>query len=356
MNPTFWKGKKVLVTGHTGFKGSWLSLWLELMGAKVAGFSNHSMVSNPNLFSTLDIDLGTNDYRGDIFSYERCLKVFSNVKPEIVFHLAAQPIVRKSFLNPLETFKTNIIGTVNILESIRYLDSVKAVVVITTDKVYENIEKKYSYKESDPLGGYDPYSASKACAENIISSYYRSFLREKNIGVASARAGNIIGGGDWSDDRLIPDAFKKWSENQILELRYPDSTRPWQHVLDPLSGYLMLAQSMIFDPESFSGAWNFGPDKNSQTTVKEIIKLSSDEWGQNSKWSISKTKELHEARMLMLDSNKSNLKLNWKPVFNIDQAIYHTIYWYKQFLSKKRDMKKISVNQIKQYVGDNQNV
>ena len=258
----FWPGKKVLITGHTGFKGSWLCLWLNKMGANVSGLSLNDPVSNPNMFSVLNIEKSVKDERGDISNYETCIRIVTKHEPEIVFHLAAQPLVKLSYSDPLKTYNTNILGTANILEAIRNCESVKTIVAITTDKCYENIEKEYAYVETDALGGFDPYSSSKACAEHIASAYYRSFFRKKGVGLATARAGNVIGGGDWALDRLIPDMIKSWSKNEKLFIRYPLATRPWQHVLEPLSGYLMLAEALWEEQEKFSGPWNFGPAKN----------------------------------------------------------------------------------------------
>ena len=266
----FWKNKKVLVTGHTGFKGSWLCLWLNKMGANVSGLSLNDPVSSPNMFSVLNIEKSVKDERGDISDYETCIRTVTKHEPEIVFHLAAQPLVKLSYLDPLKTYNTNILGTANILEAIRHCESVKTIVVITTDKCYENIEKEYAYVETDSLGGFDPYSSSKACAEHIASAYYRSFFRKKGVGLGTVRVGNVIGGGDWAMDRLIPDMIKSWSKNEKLFIRYPLATRPWQHVLEPLSGYLMLAEALWEEQERFSGPWNFGPAKNCVKTVQAL--------------------------------------------------------------------------------------
>ena len=292
MNKTFWNNKNVLITGHTGFKGSWLSLLLNKLGSNVFGLSLEEPVTTPNLFSVLNINSLVDDGRGDINQLESCISIMQNAKPEIIFHLAAQPLVRKSYKSPISTYMTNIIGTANILEAARFCDSVKTIVIVTTDKCYENIEKSFGYTETDPLGGYDPYSSSKACAEHVSSAYFRSFFKDKGVGLATARAGNIIGGGDWSADRLIPDIVKSFFKNEKLIIRYPKATRPWQYVLDPLRGYLMLADSLYGKPDDFSGAWNFGPDQNSVKTVQDTVENAVQIWGGGVSWTASKRQKL----------------------------------------------------------------
>ena len=348
-NPEFWRNKKVLITGHTGFKGSWLCIWLSKMGAKVSGFSLKESVSNPSMFSILNIEKLVNDERGDISDYETCLGAVKNNEPEIVFHLAAQPLVKLSYVDPLETYNTNIIGTANILEAIRNCESVRTIVAITTDKCYENIEEDYAYVETDPLGGYDPYSSSKACAEHVASAYYRSFFKQKNIGLATARAGNVIGGGDWSADRLIPDMIKFWSKNEKLVIRYPLATRPWQHVLEPINGYLLLAEHLWGNSSEFSGGWNFGPDQYSVKTVQDTVELATKVWGDYADWESSNDNHLHEANLLQLNSDKANSRLGWHPTFNFAEAVNNTIYWYKTYYTNKQNIIEYTLNQILEY-------
>ena len=350
LNINFWKDKNVLITGHTGFKGSWLTLWLNSMGANVTGLSLDESVSEPDLFSAINLSDAINDCKGNIIDYKFCSKLVQEINPEIVFHLAAQPLVRLSYSQPLTTFATNVLGTANILESLRNCNSVKCIVVITTDKCYENQEKDYEYVETDHLGGYDPYSSSKACAEHVSSAYFRSFFKEKKVGLATARAGNVIGGGDWASDRLIPDAIKAWSKNKKLIIRNPYSVRPWQHVLEPLFGYILLAQSLINDPIKYSQAWNFGPDKISCVSVKDAINLASKKWEKGAEWNenIIGT-AFHEAKLLQLNSDKSKRLLNWYPKLDFDTSIDYTICWYKEYYKKNIDMKQLALDQISKY-------
>jgi len=349
LNSGFWKNKKVLVTGHTGFKGSWLCLWLNKMGVKVIGYSLPEPVSDPDIFSELSINQLIGDCRGNICEFDICSDVINKHKPEIVFHMAAQPLVRRSYTNPLETYNTNVIGTVNILEAIRSCDSVKTIVAITTDKCYENIEKNDAYIETDPLGGYDPYSSSKACSEHVVSAYYRSFYKDKDIGLSTARAGNVIGGGDWADNRLIPDMIRSWTKNEKVLIRFPEATRPWQHVLEPLYGYLTLAEKMWKEPREYSSAWNFGPDQFSVKTVKETIQIAAELLGPNTKYEIKRIDSLHEANLLQLDSSKARSNLNWSPLLDFEKAIRMTINWYKSYYSGKKDMMSFTMNQINEY-------
>lgn len=349
MNKEFWYNKGVLITGHTGFKGSWLCSWLLQMGAKVTGLSLKEPVSNPCMFSILEIERLIRDYRGDITNLVDCSSITEKTKPEILIHMAAQPLVRHSYSDPLLTYKTNVIGSANILEAARACDSIRAILVITTDKCYENLEQNHPYLENDSLGGYDPYSSSKACAEHVSSTYYRSFFKQKGVGLATARAGNVIGGGDWSDDRLIPDAVRAWSKNQQLKIRYPNAIRPWQHVIDPLAGYLQLVEHIWKNPVEYSGAWNFGPDHTNVNNVKVTIELASQFWGNSAKWKSLKTKHLHEAKYLQLNSEKAQTKLGWKPNSNFNDAVNKTINWYKEYYNGNQDMKKVTLNQLIEY-------
>jgi len=345
----FWKNRNVLVTGHTGFKGSWLCLWLKKLGANVSGISLLEPVSTPNLYSTIEIGISVNDFRGDIVNYNDCLNTVKTVKPNIIFHLAAQPLVRESYYNPLNTYKTNIIGTANILEAAHVYGNVKSIVIITSDKCYENIEKEYAYVETDSLGGFDPYSSSKACAEHVASAYYRSFFRDKNIGLATVRSGNVIGGGDWSIDRLIPDMMKSWSKNEKLKIRYPLATRPWQHVLEPLYGYLSIAKHLWNKPIEYSSGWNFGPPINCIKTVEETVKKAMMYWDDSAKYDISSKTTLHEANLLQLNSAKANTFLGWKSQMDFDNTINNTISWYREYYSKNRNMIDYTLEQITNY-------
>jgi CDP-glucose 4,6-dehydratase len=345
MDESFWKDKKVLITGHTGFKGTWLTIWLEKLGAKVIGYS---LKDYPNdiLFNETKISSKITDIRGDITDFELLKKTFDVLSPDIVFHLAAQPIVRKSFDDPVDTLKTNILGTINILECIRLTDSVKVGVIITTDKCYKNVEQIYGYKENDSMGGYDPYSCSKGCVELIVDSYRNSFFKKQNKFIATARAGNVIGGGDWAEDRLIPDCIKSLKENQSIKIRNPESIRPWQHVLEPLSGYILLAEKMIKE-KKYDEAWNFGPNIQSIKNVKEIVNAIVTRWG-NGQWiDSSDPNEKHEAKLLNLDISKSYFILNWKPKLEINQAINYTVDWYRQSMTE--DAYPLCIKQINDY-------
>ena len=349
-----YKGKKVLITGHTGFKGSWLALWLKQLGAEVLGYSLKPP-TNPNHFELLDLNIIS--IIGDIRDREKLFSVFEDFKPDIVFHLAAQPLVRYSYKHPLETLETNIIGTANVFEACKRTNSVKAIVNITSDKCYENKEWVWGYRENDPMGGYDPYSASKGCAELITSSYRNSFFNSKeygkthNILLASARAGNVIGGGDWSQDRLIPDIVKAASKGETVFIRSPDAIRPWQHVLEPLSGYLFLGQKLLEGKKEFADGWNFGPDDENIVPVKEIVKLSKEYW-EDIKYSINpQLADLHEAKLLKLDCSKAKFLLNWKPVWDINTTLSKTINWYKDFY---QNGKVNTYKDLEEYIQDAQ--
>lgn len=325
----FWKNKNVLVTGHTGFKGSWLCIWLERLGANVTGISLPPSTS-PNLFELIS---SHNLYKSvicDIRNLETLSEQCKAANPEFIFHLAAQPLVRESYLHPVDTFSSNIMGTANILESMRDLSNLKAAVMITTDKVYQEQAISKPYKEDDPLGGFDPYSSSKAACEIIIDSYKKSFLADQAIYVASARAGNVIGGGDWSQDRLIPDAIRAWEKNEILLIRRPNATRPWQHVLEPLHGYLILAQEM-HRSEDKAQAYNFGPHSESTKSVKEVINLAKDFFGGGEVAYEENIAGPHEADWLSLDITKSINEIGFHPRWNLPETIEHTISWYKNF-------------------------
>ncbi|MDO9580152.1 MAG: CDP-glucose 4,6-dehydratase [Bacteroidales bacterium] len=351
----FWAGKRVLVTGHTGFKGSWLTLYLGGMGVEVYGLALDPL-TNPNLFTAANVAKFLEaDVRVDIRDESAVCDVFAKIKPEIVFHMAAQPLVRASYQEASYTFAVNSLGTAHILEAIRNTPSVRTGVMITTDKVYKNCESVHPYCENDALGGNDPYSASKACAEIIINSYRRSFLEKQNISISSVRAGNVIGGGDWSEDRLIPDAIKSFISGKTLLLRNPEAIRPWQHVLDVLSGYLLLAQAQWSEPKKFARAWNFAPEANDATTVKDVAKLISELWGEGATVKFApKTDDLPEAGLLMLDSAQARTNLGWRSKWSLLRALQKTVKWYKAW-QNKNNMHDYSLKQIKNYIsaGDN---
>jgi len=323
-----YQGRRVLVTGHTGFKGSWLAFWLNQLGAEVAGISldPESELSHWDLLS-LNID----DYRVDIRNAKKVQEVIGIFRPEIVFHLAAQPLVRRSYREPIENWSSNVMGTAHVLEACRHVESVKAIVAITTDKVYANQEWPWGYRENDRLGGHDPYGASKAACELLIDSYRKAFFCEKNAPLlASARAGNVIGGGDWSEDRLIPDLIRAVGQKQPLVIRSPNATRPWQHVLECLAGYLLLGQHALEERRECAEAWNFGPASEGNRTVEEVLTMLQAHWPML-KWQQTESKQVHESTLLYLDHAKATAALGWKPVWNIEQTIQVTADWYRQF-------------------------
>jgi len=329
---SYWRGKRVLVTGHSGFKGAWLTLWLHRLGADVTGISLPPL-TQPNLYSLLQLEQWCNSHFCDIRDLEGLRARFASSAPQIVFHLAAQPLVRASYREPVETFATNVQGTVNVLQAVRDTPSVKTAVIITTDKVYRNRENsspspQSPYRESDELGGHDPYSASKAAAELIIASYHDSFLREAGVGVASARAGNVIGGGDWSEDRLLPDAIRAWQANVTLQIRRPRAIRPWQHVLEPLYGYLLLAQRLHADP-ALAGAYNFGPLTNEAATVRDVIERARLVYGRGETHFSELDGGPHEAGWLALETAKARETLGYEPRWSLPESVRRTVEWYR---------------------------
>ena len=326
----FWRGRRVFVTGHTGFKGGWLSTWLHDMGAVVRGFALPPN-TEPNLFSAVQLDQLVDSTFGDIRDADALSRSLSAFEPEIVLHLAAQPLVRLSYQTPLETFATNVMGTAHLFEAVRSCNTVRVVLNVTTDKVYENLETPRGYCESDPLGGHDPYSTSKACSELVTASYRKSFLSRNDVGVATARAGNVLGGGDWSSDRLIPDAIRSWVEGKPVLVRNPNSVRPWQHVLDPLAGYLLLVERCWTDPQKYSCAWNFGPDPKDVITVGNLLGRLSTAWGAGAHWeeAIVDDNAPHEAGLLLLDIAKAQADLNWHPRVGLDTCLQWTAEWYQ---------------------------
>jgi CDP-glucose 4,6-dehydratase len=326
--PDFWHGKRVILTGHTGFKGAWLALWLHHLGAKVTGISLPA-ATTPNLFNLANIATITDSHYCDIRDASSLTTLINKAQPEIVFHLAAHALVRTSYRAPLTTFATNILGTANVLDALREVGSARSVIAITTDKVYKNLEHPYPYRETDALGGHDPYSASKAAAEIVIASYRDSYLNEKGIAVASARAGNVIGGGDWSEDRLIPDAIRAWNTNQPLQVRRPQAIRPWQHVLEPLAGYIKLAEQLWLKPE-LAGAYNFGPETHEAATVREVVQLALGAYGKGQVAWGDGSEGPHEAGWLALEITKANITLGVKPRWSLAEAVQRTMQWYRQ--------------------------
>ena len=348
----FYGGKRVLVTGHTGFKGSWLSIWLREMGAEVAGIALDPYSDRDN-YALSGLKDKITDLRGDIRDGNLLKEVFAAHRPEIVFHLAAQPLVRLSYDIPAETYETNVMGTVNVMEAVRATDSVKVGVMITTDKCYENREHIWGYRENEPMGGYDPYSSSKGAAEIAIASWRRSFFNPKYYekhgkSLASARAGNVVGGGDWAADRIVPDCIRAIETDKAIEMRNPEAIRPWQHVLEPLSGYLLLAMKMWREPTVYCEGWNFGPASESMATVREIATKVTEHYGKGEFRDLSDPAAVHEAALLMLDVSKARFKLGWKPRLNLDQTVALTVDWYKRY--RNENVYELCVEQIGRYL------
>ncbi|PCI37848.1 MAG: CDP-glucose 4,6-dehydratase [Thiotrichales bacterium] len=353
INKKFWQGKKILVTGHTGFKGSWLCFWLKQLGADITGYALESN-TEPSLFNLLQLSKSINHHIADIRDINKLKEIVTKTKPEIILHMAAQPLVRLSYKDPVETYSTNVMGTVNILEAVRAVNTVKVFINVTTDKCYENKERLWNYKENEPLGGYDPYSSSKACSELVTGAYRNSFFNTKDINnhktaISSARAGNVIGGGDWSEDRLIPDAIRSILNKQTLTIRNPKAIRPWQHVLESLSGYLKLAEQMWEYPQKFSTAWNFGPDENDCQTVENVLNILNEELTQKITLQHDNTTQPHEAKFLKLDTAKAKNLLHWQPNWNLKTALNKTATWYQTWL-KNGDMREITLRQINEYM------
>jgi len=346
--PSFWHGKRVLLTGHTGFKGSWLSLWLQQMGAEVQGLAL-SPPTTPNLFSEARVEEGMSSSIGDIRDYETVQKVMAKFQPEIVIHMAAQPLVRLSYSEPVATYATNVMGTVHVLEAARHSGSVKAIVNVTTDKCYENKEWIWGYREDEPMGGYDPYSNSKGCSELVTSAYRRSFFKSSGIALASARAGNVIGGGDWAVDRLIPDILAAFEKKQPVIIRNPHATRPWQHVLEPLSGYLTLAQNLYGESgQQYAEGWNFGPHDDDARPVQWIVEHLVNSWGDGASWQLDGGDHPHEANYLKLDISKAKARLGWTPSWNLGVALENITTWHHAWLNSQ-DMQQLCHQQIAQY-------
>lgn len=346
-SPLFWAGKKVFLTGNTGFKGSWLSIWLQKLGAEVCGFSLPPNTS-PSLYALTNSNSLSKDKFNDLSNVFELKNSILSAQPNIVIHLAAQSLVRASYDQPIQTFATNIMGTANLLEVLRETKSVKAALIITTDKCYENKEWIWPYRENDPLGGRDPYSGSKACAEIITSVYRNSFLKKQGIGISTARAGNVIGGGDWSEDRLIPDCIRSFKRNEKVIIRNPSATRPWQHVLDPLSGYLLLVEALYSSPDNFDDAFNFGPHAESVKSVGWIVDRLSKIWGNEAAWAVDTSSQPHEAQQLALDSSKANLLLGWQPKLSLAESLEWTMEWYIG-IGNNQDPRQLVLDQIDKY-------
>ena len=341
-----YRGKRVFVTGHTGFKGSWLSLWLNQLGAEVIGISM-APETKPNHWNLLGLESTVQHHELDIRQASDVASVFKATQPEMVFHLAAQPLVRRSYRDPLETWSTNVMGTANVLEACRQTTSVRAILAVTTDKCYENQEWAWGYRETDRLGGHDPYSASKAGSELVVANYRSAFFYADGAPLlATARAGNVIGGGDWSDDRLIPDLVRAIAAQQSLEIRSPNATRPWQHVLECLSGYLFLGQKLIEGDKNFEGAWNFGPERSGNRTVADVLSLLQTHLPEM-RWHQTAVPQPHEANLLYLDSVKAHSQLGWQPVWNLSTTLEKTADWYRAFQNSQTT---ISTQQLAQYV------
>ncbi|MEB0041405.1 MULTISPECIES: CDP-glucose 4,6-dehydratase [unclassified Pseudomonas] len=353
LSPEFWRGKRVLLTGHTGFKGSWLALWLKSLGANVTGFALDPS-TEPNLYALAQVGVGLNDQRGDLRDLGALLEVMTDVEPEIVLHLAAQPLVREGYRDPLGTYSSNVMGTLNLLEAIRQVGCVRACVLVTTDKVYANKEWLWPYRESEALGGHDPYSSSKACCELLAQSYAASFFAadryaEHGLALATARAGNVLGGGDFAPERLIPDVLKAWSAGEPVTLRYPQAVRPWQHALEPLAGYLQLAAALYEKGPEFGGPWNFGPSESDMCSVGEVVDQLAQRWPLAPGLRIEPS-DLHEAALLRLDSSRAHQLLAWHPRWSLQQGLEQTLDWHLAWKGGA-DMGEVTLAQLNQYRG-----
>ena len=345
----FWKGKRVFLTGHTGFKGSWLSLWLHSLGAIVKGYALNPPTSL-SLFNEAKIDLLIDSEIGDIRDQNILYESMTTFNPDILIHMAAQPLVRYSYDAPIETYEVNVIGTAKVLEVARSCPNLKAIVNVTTDKCYENNKRSQGYKESDPMGGHDPYSSSKGCAELVASAYRRSFLKDLGIGLASVRAGNVIGGGDWANDRLIPDILRSFEKNESVVIRNPKSKRPWQHVLEPLSGYLILAEKLYENQVEYSEGWNFGPNEQDVKPVDWILEHMIELWP-GASWVLDENENPHEASLLSLDISKALVLLGWQPTWDLPMTLGNIIRWHNLWLGGA-DMQKVCITEIDNFTKD----
>lgn len=352
MNPGFWRGKRVFVTGHTGFKGSWLSLWLQRLGVDLTGYALEPP-TNPSLFNVANVESGMHSVIADIRDSAALTKAMQEAEPDIVIHMAAQPLVRYSYQTPVETYATNVMGTVHLFEAIRQTNCVRAVVNVTSDKCYENKEWPWGYRENESMGGYDPYSNSKGCAELVTAAYRNSFFNpskhnEHGVAIGSARAGNVIGGGDWAVDRLIPDILRAFEVGQAVNIRSPHAIRPWQHVLEPLSGYLTLAEKLFTDGPECGEGWNFGPADEDAKPVQWIVEQLATKWGDDAQWKLDNKPQPHEAHFLKLDCSKAKARLNWQPRWPLSTALANIVSWHKAWLDGS-NMQFIALNQITQY-------
>ena len=347
-----YRNRAVLITGHTGFKGTWLTLWLNHLGSNVIGYALKPP-TQPSLFELCALNTKVTSIEGDVRDFGHLKSVIQKYKPEIIFHLAAQALVRRSYSDPLETYSTNVMGTVHLLEAIRQIGGVRVIINVTSDKCYQNQEWVWGYRENDPMGGQDPYSSSKGCAELITAAYTKSYFNpdhyEKHgVSVASVRSGNVIGGGDWAEDRLLPDCMKALLENRPIVIRYPDAVRPWQHVLEPLFGYLVLGQHLYEDGPTFAGPWNFGPEDESGKPVRWIVERIAEIWGGKASWEVDQSFHPYEAHTLKLDCSKAKLKLGWYPQWDLETGLKKTIEWFKAYRDRA-DMFITTISQIKDY-------
>lgn len=360
MNIPFWRGKRVLITGHTGFKGSWLSLWLQMLSAELTGYALDPPTS-PSLFEIARVGEGMFSVTGDVRDLEHLKMIISERRPEIIIHMAAQSLVRSSYENPIETYETNVLGTANLLEAVRCSEGVRVVIVVTSDKCYENkntgnfraasrsavpgATRSHAYAESEPMGGYDPYSSSKGCAELVTSAYRDSYFNERGIGLATVRAGNVIGGGDWAKNRLMTDIFEGFLNDQVIRIRFPGAVRPWQHVQNPLEGYLLLAEQLWENGAEFSEGWNFGPMEDGERSVEWMVNFMMRAWGSPYGWVPTNAQQPHEAHVLKLDSSKARRRLSWTPRISLERALMMVIEWYKAFQAGE-DMQQLTLQQI----------
>lgn len=352
ISPDFWRGKRVFLTGHTGFKGSWLALWLQQLGANLTGYAL-APPTTPSLFNVANVGAGMCSVIADIRDLAALTKAMQEAKPDIVIHMAAQPLVRYSYQAPIETYATNVMGTVYLFEAIRQTDSVRAVVNVTSDKCYDNKEWPWGYRENEPLGGYDPYSNSKGCAELVTAAYRNSFFNpekyaEHHVAIASGRAGNVIGGGDWAADRLIPDTLRAIETGQAVSIRSPHAIRPWQHVLEPLSGYLALAEKLFNEGPVYAEGWNFGPADEDAKPVQWIVEQLTMRWGEGARWQLDSNPQPHEAHFLKLDCSKAKGRLNWQPRWPLSTTLANIVSWHKAWLNGD-DMQSLTLTQITHY-------
>ncbi|HEX8414409.1 MAG TPA: CDP-glucose 4,6-dehydratase [Sphingomicrobium sp.] len=354
IDPAFWRGRRVFVTGHTGFKGSWLSLWLQAMGAEVTGYAL-APPAGPNLFAVARVADGMRSVIGDIRDRTTLAEAMHDARPEVLLHLAAQPIVLESFLHPVETYSVNVVGTATVLDIARELAGLRAILSVTSDKCYENREWVYGYRETDPMGGYDPYSSSKGCAELVSAAYRSSYFHpsrhsDHGVALATARAGNVIGGGDWAVDRLVPDTLAAFASNEKVSIRNPLAVRPWQHVLESLSGYLLLAERLVTNGPVFASGWNFGPQERDIRPVAWIVDAIAQRWGEDAGWRQDPDSRPHEAHLLRLDISKVRLELGWTPRWTLETALDRIVEWHRHYLASA-DMRQATLDQIERYNG-----